>query len=494
MVVWRWSRVSRNRLDWAMAVERVESAGGTLESATEGFDVSTAVGRFARGMMAEFAAFESDRMGDVWREVRERRARLGLPVMGHEQFGYVKTSRGYVPDPRTGKVLASMYRLFNDGGSLRSVTAWLNKRRIPTARQRGPWVWQVVGDILDRGFGAGYIIADGQHLPGAHQPVITEAEWQVYQARRATRTWNRVPPDQFLLAGILWCECGTAMGTVAARSHSDNMAAKYCCHQHHGTTRHATVVQRRVDPLMHEWLQSLVQPTLGAYNRAAAQRAATRQWVQLRHQQITLLTEPAAPAALPAARVRQRAAPWTQHADGEAASIPREPDLIAQALLEDWDHLTTDRRRGRLAPLVRRIVLSRPYLFVRLSIDTTWDTTVVFDGLRVPSAGANQPALLSELAPPVTDTAAPVHTEALLRPVEAARKFGITTTTLRAWYRQGLLPRSVDTMDGCRYSPSDLRVVRQARGPKKFTRRTASALRTRLKQAEAVCEADTNAR
>ncbi len=28
IVVWRWSRVSRNRLDWAVAVDRVKTAGG----------------------------------------------------------------------------------------------------------------------------------------------------------------------------------------------------------------------------------------------------------------------------------------------------------------------------------------------------------------------------------------------------------------------------------------------------------------------------------
>jgi site-specific DNA recombinase len=69
IVVWRWSRVTRNRLDWAMAVDGVDQAPGQLESATEGFDTTTSTGRFARGMLAEFAAFESDGMGGVWREV-----------------------------------------------------------------------------------------------------------------------------------------------------------------------------------------------------------------------------------------------------------------------------------------------------------------------------------------------------------------------------------------------------------------------------------------
>ena len=57
------------------------------------------------------AAFESDRVGDVWREVRERRVALGLPSNGAEMFGYRKRADGrYVPDRRTGPILADLYR------------------------------------------------------------------------------------------------------------------------------------------------------------------------------------------------------------------------------------------------------------------------------------------------------------------------------------------------------------------------------------------------
>jgi site-specific DNA recombinase len=59
IVVWRWSRVSRNRLDWAVAVDRVEAVGGRLDSATEPFDVRTPTGRFARGTLAKFATYAS---------------------------------------------------------------------------------------------------------------------------------------------------------------------------------------------------------------------------------------------------------------------------------------------------------------------------------------------------------------------------------------------------------------------------------------------------
>ena len=71
IVVWKWSRLSRSRRDWAVAVDRVEGAGGRLESSTEPVDTTTSTGRFTRGMLAELAAFESERIGDTWREDRK---------------------------------------------------------------------------------------------------------------------------------------------------------------------------------------------------------------------------------------------------------------------------------------------------------------------------------------------------------------------------------------------------------------------------------------
>lgn len=57
IVVWKFSRVARHRLKWAVALDRVEAVGGILESATEQFDTTTSAGRFARGMTAEMNAF-----------------------------------------------------------------------------------------------------------------------------------------------------------------------------------------------------------------------------------------------------------------------------------------------------------------------------------------------------------------------------------------------------------------------------------------------------
>ncbi len=127
LVVARWSRLSRNRVDWALAMDRIEKAGGRVESAIEPVDGATSAGKFTRNIFAEQAAFESDRQGDYARAMHTRRVREGLPTDGQARFGYLRQGREYVPDPVTGKILALMYRRYIAGQNFTEITQWLIK-------------------------------------------------------------------------------------------------------------------------------------------------------------------------------------------------------------------------------------------------------------------------------------------------------------------------------------------------------------------------------
>jgi DNA invertase Pin-like site-specific DNA recombinase len=126
VMVWKWSRFARNRRDWALAVDRIESAGGRLESATEPVDASTSAGRLARGLLAEFAAFESERAGDMWREAQQRRTRAGLPGTGREHFGYRYRAGQYLPHPVTGDWLFAT----ETGASINPRTDWSHWKQL----------------------------------------------------------------------------------------------------------------------------------------------------------------------------------------------------------------------------------------------------------------------------------------------------------------------------------------------------------------------------
>lgn len=218
IVVWKVSRVARNRKDWAIAVDRVEGAGGRLESATEPMDTSTSSGRFARGMLAELAAFESERIGESWKETHARRVRQGRPANGKPRFGYTYTKEtGFVPDPVDGETLRQLYLRYNAGASFATLVQWLNagpSKPSPgySKTSDGRWGTGTVKSVLDSGFGAGLFKVGGIRHTGEHEAVITEAEWTEYLSRREQRAvqWP-TGGAKYLLTGIIRCHCGSAM-------------------------------------------------------------------------------------------------------------------------------------------------------------------------------------------------------------------------------------------------------------------------------------------
>lgn len=223
IVVWKFSRTARHRLRWAVALDRVESAGGTLESATEQFDVATSAGRFARGMTAEMNAFYAEMIGESWKEAHEQRVRSGRPHSGRARWGYVydQDEKIHKPHPEQGPVLADLYRRYIAGESIWSLVQWLNGHGWRGNRGT-PFSDNTLRKILDSGFAAGKFYAGGDPKRGVkptlhdgiHEPLITPEEWQDYLDARSAR--RKVPPrregSRYLLSGLVRCaRCGSVM-------------------------------------------------------------------------------------------------------------------------------------------------------------------------------------------------------------------------------------------------------------------------------------------
>lgn len=221
IVLWKWSRLSRSRRDWAVAVDRVEVAGGMIESATEPLDTATSTGRLARGLMVEFAAFESERIGDVWKEAHQRRVKSGRPANGKARWGYVydKDAKIHRPDPELREIVAQTYARYNAGESIYSLTAWLNGLGVKTAGGYGPadsprlWSHNVLRRMLLSGFAAGYFKANGELHKGIHEPIIDQATWEAFLVANERRAVRRdTPRSTYLLSGMVRCGiCGYKM-------------------------------------------------------------------------------------------------------------------------------------------------------------------------------------------------------------------------------------------------------------------------------------------
>lgn len=226
IIVWKWSRLARNRRDWAVAVDKIEGAGGRLESSTEAVDTTTSTGRFTRGMLAELAAFESDRIGDMWRETHTRRRKLGLPHSGSPRMGYTydPESKTYSPDPETADVVRELYRRYTAGAGLQTLSTWLRDIGVRSPRSKTLWTHRGVAQFMDGGFPAGYLRIHDPACPerhpsgkscgrwafveGTHEALIDEATWEAYRAARAKRTMlpRRLVAPASALSGLGVCD------------------------------------------------------------------------------------------------------------------------------------------------------------------------------------------------------------------------------------------------------------------------------------------------
>jgi len=247
VAVWRYSRFGRDRTGNALWLARLEKAGGQLESATERIDATTAVGRFQRGMILEFGAFESDRAGEQWRETHEhRKYKQGLPAQGRKRAGYIWHRRRvpdpaspegfrlqkewYEIDPEYGPVIADQYRQYVAGNGFNVLCGRLNAAGWRTT-QGGLWSTETLSRYMDSGFPAGLLRVhdpecrcgktDGTckrhvHIQGTHDELIDWDLWEAYQRRRkeVRETVPRSRVALYQLTGLVKhaaCRKGTSL-------------------------------------------------------------------------------------------------------------------------------------------------------------------------------------------------------------------------------------------------------------------------------------------
>ncbi|MFJ2618208.1 recombinase family protein [Glutamicibacter sp. NPDC087344] len=379
IVLWKWSRLSRNRLDWAIAVDKVEAAGGRIESATEQVDVNTSTGRLARGMLAEFAAFESERIGDVWREAHRRRVESGRPATGKPRFGYqYDRENGFTPDPIEGPVLQECYRLYLSGKSFYEIQDYLNAG--PTAPgsgydgpKPGRWSTRTLRRVMDNPFASGRFTSNGEIHQGIHEPLISEEVWEAYQVRRNSRRVQRTSTkNKYPYTGLIFCGiCGHAM--YAGRFGSDG-TLKYRCHGTSSLKLHTGgyVMASTLEKALLPWLDKLAININQAADKAAPilpkpvdatphlRRALIKVEARLEALTLKLLDDVIPREVYEPMRDQLMAEKASLSAQLMAARvvIREDPVKVPADLMTRWPSMSATDKRELLGKLVRKIVVT----------------------------------------------------------------------------------------------------------------------------------------
>lgn len=372
LLVWRIDRTARNRLKWATAEDRIETAGGLILSATEPNDQSPA-GRFSRGMMVEHAVFMAESIGATWKETLERRVRHGLTPNGARHYGYSYSPEdGYRIDPIEGPILASMYLDYIAGDSALQIAGRLSpEQEQPDEGQSyqryARWNTPAILRLLDSGFGAGFILFRGELHPGIHEPLITPDEWVRFQhARDARRRRPRAERSPYLYSGLVRCHCGSKM-----TGRTDHGRPRYACIQSASYKPHpgASIAAHVIDAEVQLWLHAIRDKLNDAARHAPrrprlvsdpakdiARRLAT---VADRLDSATLKFIDGSIPADAYERLRMRFESERAALDAEltkaAARATVRPVAFVGDLAAHWNDFPVERRRAALHLLIERI-------------------------------------------------------------------------------------------------------------------------------------------
>src|SRR5215207_1292205 len=147
LIVAKLDRFARSVAGAARALERLETAGGTLVAVDLGMDTSTPAGRLMRNVLTALAEFELDRIRESWGHARDRAIGRGVHISNVPAAGYQRAADGRLePDLVAAPIIAEVFRRRGQGDSWDALCAYLDKA-LPKPNGGG-WTRQTVSSMI----------------------------------------------------------------------------------------------------------------------------------------------------------------------------------------------------------------------------------------------------------------------------------------------------------------------------------------------------------
>lgn len=308
VIIYKLSRLNRNRIDDALTITELRKYGVTLISATESID-ETPVGQLMHGILASFNEFRSAEDGaDIRYKMGEKVKRGG--TIGRAPLGYVNVRerfegrevRSVAIDPERAPFVKLAFELYATGEySLERLVNELTDRGLTTRPGRypaGPVSDAKLSSMLSDRYYLGYVRHADQEYRGRHDALIDQDLFdrvqKIQEARRGAHERDRV--HRHYLKGSLWCGACHEHG-VEARLHfqrSRGNGGQYdyfvCSNKHAGLCAEPHLALERVElaVLRHYGTLQFTQEFIGTVRRSLSETLADTQLsTSLRRAQLT---------------------------------------------------------------------------------------------------------------------------------------------------------------------------------------------------------------
>ena len=221
IAVAKLDRLSRSLLDFMNFRAWCEQHGKAIISVQEGIDFSQPTGKLIGNILAMFADFERERIGERVADRRRKSRQMAWWDGGQAlPYGYqpikVDSHHELVPDLAQAAVIRNLADGIISGKSTRQVTRELNDAGIPAAKG-SKWDATVVLDMMRNQTLRGYIMHKGlpvtgdDGMPVTREAILDDETWQALQAAldRNARPDSGIRHGGALLLRIIYCgQCG----------------------------------------------------------------------------------------------------------------------------------------------------------------------------------------------------------------------------------------------------------------------------------------------
>lgn len=261
VLVYKLDRLSRSQRDTLYLIEEIFLPNKVdFVSMQESFDTSSPFGKAMIGLLAVFAQLEREQIKERTKMGRIARAKAGLyHGGGNIPIGYDYEDGHLVVNPYEAEQVKKIYAWYLEGASLKTITDRLQDAGY-TNRYGSYSSWSSVRYILENETYLGRIHFGDVLVCDAHEPLVTEEQFNKVQALRGRRreqygTWAF--QSKHLLTGMLYC------GHCGGRYYLRN-SGKYKYYSCYSRTKQIKAMIKDPDCKNKNWKGSELEPRIDA--------------------------------------------------------------------------------------------------------------------------------------------------------------------------------------------------------------------------------------
>jgi len=377
IIVAKLDRFARSAVDALESIKRLNEAGARLVSVEDNFDGSTAMGRFAIGILTLIAELELERIRESWSTAVKEAVKRGVHISARVPAGYRKDESGrLIREEPAASAIAEVFRRRAVGASWTELASFLEEKGVFPASGNPHWSANGIANLIKNPVYVGQARSGAIVNNDAHEPIVTQAEFDAAQGGKTLlKSAKNSLSAQTLLKGLIRCAgCGHTL--KIAGSYDKKTASRYptyyCIGRYakgHCTARatiRASVVDRYVEEQVLSALQAKGGPLAQAIEASEKIEEAARRVTAAEHELDLFVTNPQLLTTIGQEKfmqgvdARQRALDAARKDLAELRSQSAlASELTSGDLLAAWPELALQEKRRLLHGLLDRVELTR---------------------------------------------------------------------------------------------------------------------------------------